>query len=661
MWCCGGCCLTYGGAGFAEVQIDSSATPPLGPRPCPPAGPTSLRAGLSLAFFAGGALCSLQGVRFVFAVLFAPRVKRRLVGVRAAAPRPRLIRAVWTLFRGAMGASCSRFPPAPRSFPLLPAPPAGRSPPVLERVQSASPIASVIHGFSPRQVVAAAPACAAPVVASLVARINAILSSSVHAGDALNPIFETPVHTELVSLMHSLACMLMAEQSLGKNGQLTRTLTGSRGIGKTTVLQALTYAMPKMWESRLHVVYTRAKVAMQRGLPSLIFAAITGEASHSKTANDVAELLSSLKQRVLVFIDEFDVVYLEKKAEGSSRALFDQLDDFGDDKSGSVAVVLCGSLPLLYSCVRWKDIRHSLAADVFPGLEFATDLNDTKFQPLILRVPAPTDVVYMRALLIASGYNSLSLNDSATARRILFASGVNGRAAQLRAATDALTAADSVADGGLVTSIVARARADLAPVHPSRVVTDLLVRFQSMVLLHLAKINEVIVHNSFLSASGELNEDGIASTDWECRFVAASIADVAGLWTRELTSAQKQATAPHDQSAFSRPLSAREAMGLCGALYVPDAMTEDVYPLTMLHMVMSLRASAGTRIETAAVTLLSRSFARVALASAAGAAGGAIGSVIAGPLGAVGGAAAGSALSNLVTSAFDAATADQPR
>jgi hypothetical protein len=306
-------------------------------------------------------------------------------------------------------------------------------------------------------------------------------------------------------------------------------------------------------------------------------------------------------------------VYKEKKDEVVSRKLFDDLDDFGDDKSGSIAVVLCGSMPLLYSC-RYNDIRHTLAADVFPGLNFATDLNDTKYQPQTLRCPAPTDIEYMRSLLIASGYNALSVDDAAIVRRILFTSGVNGRAAQLRVAADVVTAAEAVpVNQSVLSSIITRARADLAPVHPIGAVSDLLANFQTNVLRRLAAVNSAIVSNCFLLPQGGLNVAGIDTMDWDKRFQALKADEVATLWKKELADARLRASEPFDRQTLSRALNAREATGLCAGLYVPDTMTEDVYPLTMLHMVMSLELALDTRssIETAIPNLFRHPVTRV--------------------------------------------------
>lgn len=249
-------------------------------------------------------------------------------------------------------------------------------------------------------------------------------------------IFRTPAHITLIGILHDYCTALIKDQFVGKNGVHSRLLQGSKGIGKSTVLEAFVEYCPQEFKDIIPIYITFNDLTRKRSLVSrkdiieiiilkLIELKIVSKDDFKEEADylaeNIIEILKKNNKYILLLIDELDQIYRVKGplAELGLENL-GNLTFLGDQKSGRFVVFLCGSsasCPLLVTC-------HANPNE-FPLQVGAPNLNGTKYKTERIPTSPFTDINLIKVFS-----DEICINN-ALARLIAFCCGNNPRAVSI--------------------------------------------------------------------------------------------------------------------------------------------------------------------------------------------------------------------------------------
>ena len=205
-----------------------------------------------------------------------------------------------------------------------------------------------------------------PSFQSIVATINLLRKED---GCDFDRVYETPSHKKLYDLLCNLAHNLHSGRYIGQCGLSSGTIVGPRGIGKTTTFVTFVNLCQVFYPNVIPVYVNYSRVLSNKRLMNFSLLELVldelkqlGLATESPTndeKDDIVFHLTALLERenkyVLLIVDEVDKFYEVNPNQKNNdvRKLietFGELSGIGDDRSGRVATLLCGSsgvLPLL--------------------------------------------------------------------------------------------------------------------------------------------------------------------------------------------------------------------------------------------------------------------------------------------------------------------------
>ena len=276
-------------------------------------------------------------------------------------------------------------------------------------------------------------------LSEVAAAVSAVHSAALGI-EFFTPLLETASHTRLVSELVARASSLESGADIGHNGRPCRTIVGARGIGKTTLLQAFTYACKAAFPSLIPIYITAQDLGDQTcfktvNLRQLLIAAARAhgvEVDESRGPLALKEALTAADRKMFIIVDEIDQLYSAGEAQADLRLNIMNtlyfLGVLGSQRTGRFSVLLCGSSSATYRLIcndaaDFKD-RFTLLKGGVP------DLNSTKYKELPIPSAPCNDSKQVLGII-----NSLRLCPEATeqerfklARILTFIGGTTPRA-----------------------------------------------------------------------------------------------------------------------------------------------------------------------------------------------------------------------------------------
>lgn len=227
------------------------------------------------------------------------------------------------------------------------------------------------------------------------------------------PLLDTESHLTLLAAWVQRAEQLRAGNYKGLNGVACRVLLGARGIGKTNVMLALSYACSTVFPDIIPLWVTGAVLDedssfRKMDLEDLMIATVRAHGvavDESKGAFALTDALEKAGKRMLVVVDEVEQLYCVDSSETNMRQhaidTLRFLQGLGNQKSGRYAVLLCSSSAFTYSLLFRGINEHMLSR--FPVLRSSPDLNSSKFEPLPIPAARCTATAQVERILAALG------------------------------------------------------------------------------------------------------------------------------------------------------------------------------------------------------------------------------------------------------------------
>ena len=223
------------------------------------------------------------------------------------------------------------------------------------------------------------------------------------------PLFNTPSHVDLLAALALQAEQLQAGNYENHNGIACRTLAGARGIGKSTVMRAFTYACKAAYPDIIPLYLTAAGLTEPRNcfqhglLEDMMIAAARAhgvQVDEAASANPLTTALKKAGKRMLVIVDEIEELYrfADSRREKSVGTL-SNLQRLGDQVSGRYAVLICGSAAATYRLISAQP-EHLMERFVPLLKSGVPDLNCTKFARRIIPSARCTHIAQVHAIVL---------------------------------------------------------------------------------------------------------------------------------------------------------------------------------------------------------------------------------------------------------------------
>jgi hypothetical protein len=330
--------------------------------------------------------------------------------------------------------------------------------------------------------------------------VATLSQASIEGSRLPSRLFATPSHVE--GLSHLIECtrQLTTLNLSGQNGTTSSSLLGAKGTGKTTVLQSFVELSP-VWYPNLLPVYISFAHPKTKSVPLAetlceLLRKEHGLQLQSNDIDDLLVLLSKMQLRLLLVVDELDVLYREVPGSENGKAAYQTLNQLvyiGTQDSGCMWTVVCGGSPLLYRLIslRLDDMLRS----IYPLSVGAPDLNNTKYTPFRLPSSLPNDLDAVASILTPSGQSS---DNREVWRLTAFMVGTTSRKVQLFAQNKNIKNAYSI--GGLA---------------ENEAINDIpgMEAFVNRILDELSTTNSQFF--SQFAPDGRLDFEAVKSLEWE--------------------------------------------------------------------------------------------------------------------------------------------------
>lgn len=212
-----------------------------------------------------------------------------------------------------------------------------------------------------------------------------------------NEVYDSPTHKELATRLFSMCQGLQSRKFANKNGMATAVYVGTKGIGKSWMLRLFVSVCNSLFPEVLAMYITLESVVDHPLSSCPLLNAVKSRLFGSEMPDkDLFTALARAKKRILLIVDELDVLYLQVPSKEVGCApgrnvyldTLHHLNQLGNNSDGRVAVVLCGSTLLLHQLVK---AEPSLASK-YQMISDAPNLNDAKFRPIRIHGAGPTSL-----------------------------------------------------------------------------------------------------------------------------------------------------------------------------------------------------------------------------------------------------------------------------
>jgi hypothetical protein len=235
-------------------------------------------------------------------------------------------------------------------------------------------------------------------------------STFLDAVDKLGPIsdgllprraYRTNAHKELYEVLFRKVETLSSGRYVGTRGVASASIVGAKGIGKTTALTSFATLCPLVAPNVVPVFVTLNHVGLkdhallqstlaENVAEQLEKLGIPVQSYRTERVREVVQALHNANKYLLLLVDELDQLYRLDPASSLGKWALQTLSElvfFGDQSSGRVCTLICGSsamLPLL--------ITRNVNDSGFPLLSRAPSLNGNKYQTKRVSASRPTDL-----------------------------------------------------------------------------------------------------------------------------------------------------------------------------------------------------------------------------------------------------------------------------
>ena len=383
--------------------------------------------------------------------------------------------------------------------------------------------------------------------------------------------------------------------SLGKykdtRGESCSTLVGAKGIGKTYSLQMFArickYVIPNVYVVYVNFnnILTSNPIFLKFSLMTLIVIQLRQLGLFVPEFNEEEEApkdvlltyLQTAEINLVVLIDELDQLY--KTDNHVNKVTLHDLACLGNQPTGRVSVVLCGSSAMMEDLITTNGIRDTNIVAEFPLLKGAPNLNGTKYLTKRVYSTLPTD---LGAVAILS-HKELNDANKPYLRLVAFAGGCSARAT-------GRILNDSSANGNILLGL----SPDSAHSGHNTLNKVDMNHLRGKIIKGLYKKNKTLF-NQFFHSKGLVSLQKLATVNWEERFQPLLFVEIKAIWTKLITRKKVQKEDSGNLMYNLLHLSDRCWLTIGG---VTDSSPEFIYPFSMFHLLkqhIKVDALPGTR------------------------------------------------------------------
>jgi hypothetical protein len=217
--------------------------------------------------------------------------------------------------------------------------------------------------------------------------------------------YKTHTHSTIYESLHRRTDNLMKGNYEKHVGLQSCTISGAKGIGKSSALESFVRLIP-CYHPDLIPVYISADhdVAVRIPLGELI-AEILREiqievpvpGKYRSWSDNIIDALEKSKKRMLLIVDEFDTIYTSQCERNIRHAVIGLCVNFANSRKGRVMTVLSGSVQSLPDLIRVKNTEAH--KEKYPGILDARDMNGSKFEVLPVYASRPNDLSVLHSML----------------------------------------------------------------------------------------------------------------------------------------------------------------------------------------------------------------------------------------------------------------------
>eukprot|EP00597_Dinobryon_sp_UTEXLB2267_P004553 CAMPEP_0170062438 /NCGR_PEP_ID=MMETSP0019_2-20121128/3667_1 /TAXON_ID=98059 /ORGANISM="Dinobryon sp., Strain UTEXLB2267" /LENGTH=539 /DNA_ID=CAMNT_0010268591 /DNA_START=19 /DNA_END=1639 /DNA_ORIENTATION=+ len=240
-------------------------------------------------------------------------------------------------------------------------------------------------------------------------------------------IFNTKSHREIYSVLLGHLTNLHDGKYEGKQGVCCSTLVGAKGIGKTacfkhfTILAKFVRPVILLYVSFNNILSDGSRLCTN-SLARIIVEELARqgiyvtEDKNITTCERIIEALICENRKLLVLVDELDQLYkLDGNIFPAARSTIHDLVYFGNQPSGKLSVLVCGSTALMENLITTNSTDQ--IRDEYPLLKSgAINLNSTKYRTKRVYSTLPTDLKAIESII---GYPEKKFEENVALYRLV--------------------------------------------------------------------------------------------------------------------------------------------------------------------------------------------------------------------------------------------------
>jgi len=391
-------------------------------------------------------------------------------------------------------------------------------------------------------------------------------------------IFKTQAHLGIYDVLLGHGRNLSSGNYQGTRGESCSTLVGAKGIGKTSSLQMFA-RICKFVIPNVYVVYVNFNNIRSSDPNFLKFSLITliviqlrllglvvPEFNEKAPKDVLLTYLQTAKISVLVLIDELDQLYKTVLPDNDvNQITLHDLACLGNQPTGRVSVVLCGSSAMMEDLITTNGIKDTNIVAEFPLLTGAPNLNGTKYLTKRVYSTLPTD---LGAVAILSR-KELNVANKPWLRLVAFAGGCSAR-------TTGRILNDSSTNGNILLGL----SPDSALSGHNTLNKEDMNHLRGKIIKGLYKKNKALF-NQFFDSNGLVSLPKLATVNWEEQFQPLMFADVKAIWKKLIARKKVRKEDSGNLMYNLLHLSDRCWLTIGG---VTNSRPERIYPFSMFHL-----------------------------------------------------------------------------
>ena len=375
-------------------------------------------------------------------------------------------------------------------------------------------------------------------------------------------LFSTWSHQGIFDILLSHAHSLSRNEYYDTMGECSATLVGAKGIGKTRSLRTFVKLVPKIFKN-ICTIYINFNNIFATGskLQSSIISIVTQKLSELEI--EIPETDDPKKALLSLLVDELDQLY--KSIEISSLCSLHDLVALGNQSTGTVSVIVCGSsamMEALITCNADENIRRE-----FPLLnKGAPSLNGTKYLTRRVYSTLPTDLDAVASIT----HTPNNEEHKAWLRFVAFAGGCSAR-------TTGRILRDHSMSGALLEGL----SPDSAFTgHNTLAVSDLSL-LRTSILKATYKKNKKLLKKLMDASTCTIDIDKVAIIEWEKLFMPLTFKEVKCTWKALIRRGKVSAENSNNLVYYLFHLADRCWLTLSG---VANSAPRYIYPYSMFHL-----------------------------------------------------------------------------